>query len=321
MRRMTAARARAASLLLPMLLAAACKPAETLPSAWSIPLPQPVAEGATLSLDSARIAWIGTRGRLAGHDSAGRVVATVTVSGDSVPRLLWRSGDRLVISQGPRRLVRGQAGGGRAAAGWSSSAMRAAARDPRGRWVFTANRRGGVVGLDPATLAPRWGWAETGGEAVGLAVSPLADRVYVSVDRMEDVAPAVQVRDAGSGRVLFAADQAEALRGLAAGPDGTLYGWQANGLVVRLRHGPQGLRRIWAETPPVRGPEGELAVRVDPSGRRVAVFGQGRGARLAVLDALTGRVLGQTNAAPLDAAFDVGGRLYLLELGELRVLR
>ena len=71
----------------------------------------------------------------------------------------------------------------------------------------------------------------------------------------------------------------------------------------------------------MRGPGGELELRVDPAGRRVAVFGRGRGARLAVLDALTGRVLGQTNAAPLDAAFDVGGRLYLLEPGELRVLR
>src|SRR5688572_19382763 len=216
MRRMTAARAGAASLLLPVLLAAGCKPQETLPAAWSTPLPQPAAEGATLALDSARIAWIGSRGRLAGLDSAGRVVATVTVAGDSVPRLLWRSGGRLVIALGSRRLARGEAAGGRAAAGWSSSALRAAARDPRGRWVFTANRRGGVVGLDPATLAPRWGWAETGAEAVGLAVSPLADRVYVSTDRVEDVAPAVQVRDAASGRVLFAADQAEPLRGLAA---------------------------------------------------------------------------------------------------------
>jgi DNA-binding beta-propeller fold protein YncE len=322
MRRMTAARARAASLLFAFLLLAACKGEEALPSERRIPLPQPVAGGATLSIDSAGVAWIGARGRLAGVDTAaGRLLATVTIPGDSVPRVLWRSGARLVVAAGPRRLAGADAAGGSASGGWRSAALRAAARDPRGRWVFTANRRGGVVGLDAATLTPRWGWAETGGEAVGLAVSPLADRVYVSVDRNGEVPPAVQVRDAASGRVLFAADQAEPLRGLAAGPDGTLYGHHGNGLVVRLRHGPQGLRRIWAESPPVRGPEGELEVRVDPSGRRLAVFGRGRGARLAVLDALTGRVLGQTNTAPLDAAFDVGGRLYLLEPGELRVLR
>ena len=91
--------------------------------------------------------------------------------------------------------------------------------------------------------------------------------------------------------------------------------------MVRLRHGSHGLRRIWAESPAVRGAAGELELRMDPTGRRVVVFGRGRGARLAVLDALTGRVLLQTNAAPLDAAFDVGGRLYLLEPEELRVLR
>jgi DNA-binding beta-propeller fold protein YncE len=320
MRRMTAARARAASLLLFLLFAAACRARETLPGEAGIRLPGPAAEGATLAFDSAGVAWIGAPGRLTGVDSAGRPVATVTLPTDSVPRLLWRSGERLVIGAG-RRLRSADASGGAASAGWGSTALRAAARDPRGRWVFAANRRGGVWGLDPATLAPRWGWAETGGEAVGLAVSPLADRVYVSVDRNDQVPPAVQVRDAGSGRVLFAADQAEALRGLAAGPDGTLYGYQANGLVVRLRHGPDGLRRVWAATPPVRGPAGELRLRVDPAGRRVAVFGRGRGARLAVLDALTGRVLGQTNTAPLDAAFDVRGRLYLLEPSELRVLR
>ncbi|HEV3052925.1 MAG TPA: hypothetical protein VGX50_21640 [Longimicrobium sp.] len=321
MRRMTAARARAASLLLALVLAAACREKETLPAERGVPLPQPAAAGATLAFDSAGVAWIGARGRLTGIDTAGRTVATVTVPGDSVPRLLWRSGSRLVIASGRRRLRAADAAGGQASAGWASTGLRAAARDPRGRWVFAANRRGGVWGLDPATLAPRWGWTETGGEAVGLAVSPLADRVYVSVERSGDVAPAVQVRDAASGRVLFAADQAEALRGLVAGPDGTLYGHQGNGLVVRLRHGPQGLRRRWAESPAVRGPEGEMELRMDPTGRRVAVFGRGRGARLAVLDALSGKVLGQTNTAPLDAAFDVRGRLYLLEPSELRVLQ
>jgi DNA-binding beta-propeller fold protein YncE len=321
MRRMTAARARAASLLLALLFAASCRERETLSEERGVPLPQAAAAGATLAFDSAGVAWIGARGRLTGIDTTGRTVATVTVPGDSVPRLLWRSGGRLVIAAGRRRLRGADAAGGQASGGWASTGLRAAARDPRGRWVFAANRRGGVWGLDPATLAPRWGWTETGGEAVGLAVSPLADRVYVSVERSGEVPPAVQVRDAASGRVLFAADQAEALRGLVAGPDGTLYGYQANGLVVRLRHGPQGLRRIWAESPAVRGPAGELELRMDPTGRQVAVFGRGRGARLAVLDALTGKVRGQTNTAPLDAAFDVQGRLYLLEPSELRVLR
>ena len=319
MRRTAHARARAAAALLLALLAAGCRREDTLHTIRRIPLPDSAAEGATLAMDSARLAWIGAPGRLTAVDSAGRRAASVATGGQAVPRVLWRSGARLVIQDG-RRVAAADAAGGRAGRGWGASTLRAAARDPRGRWVFTANRRGGVVGLDAATLAPRWGWAETGGEALGMAVSPLADRVYVSVDRADDLPPAVQVRDAGSGRVLFAAEQAEPLRGLTAGPDGTLYAY-ANGLVVRLRHGREGLRRIWAETPGVRGPGGELELRVDPTGNRVAVFGRGRGATLALLDARTGRLLGQTRKAPLDAAFGVEGRLYLLEPRTIRVVR
>jgi hypothetical protein len=313
-----AARARALGLCLAALLAAGCRREVPLPAERRIPLAAPVAEGATLSVDSAELLWIGTPGRLAALDTAGRVVSQVRMARDSVPRVLWRTGPQLVIVDG-RRLSLADAAGDTAAFGWGSTGFRAAARDPRGRWVYAANRRGGIMGLDPATLRPRWEWAETGGEALGVAVSPLADRVYVSVDRAGEMPAAVQVRDAVSGRVLLAEEQADPLRGLTAGPDGTLYGY-ADGVVVRMRHGPQGLRRVWSETPDVRGPGGEMELRVDPSGARVAVFGRGKGARLAVLDALTGRVLGQTTA-PLDAAFGMEGRLYLLESGAVRVMR
>ena len=319
MRRTAHARARAAAALLLALLAAGCRREDTLHTIRRVPLPDSAAAGATLAMDSAGTAWIGAPGRLTAVDSAGRRGASIATGGDAVPRVLWRSGPRLVIQDG-RRVAAADAAGGRADRGWGASTFRAAARDPRGRWVFTANRRGGIVGLDAATLTPRWGWPETGGEALGMAVSPLADRVYVSVDRADDLPPAVQVRDAGSGRVLFAAEQAEPLRGLTAGPDGTLYAY-ANGLVVRLRHGREGLRRIWAETPGVRGPGGELELRVDPTGARVAVFGRGRGATLAVLNARTGQLQGQTRTAPLDAAFGAEGRLYLLERGTIRVVR
>jgi DNA-binding beta-propeller fold protein YncE len=312
------ARARLLGACLAALLAAGCRREAGLPAERRIPLAAPVAEGATLAVDSAGLLWIGTPGRLAAMDTAGRVVSQVRMGRDSVPRVLWRTGPRLVILDG-RRLSAADAAGGTAAFGWGSTAFRAAARDPRGRWVYAAGRRGGILGLDPATLRPRWGWAETGGDALGVAVSPLADRVYVSVDGAGEAPPAVQVRDAVSGRVLLAEDQADPLRGLTAGPDGTLYG-HADGLVVRMRHGPEGLRRVWSESPGVGGPAGGMELRVDPSGARVAVFGRGRGARLAVLDALTGRVLGQTTA-PLDAAFGMEGRLYLLEAGGVRVMR
>lgn len=318
MRRTGHARARLGAACLAVLLAAACRREPAIPAERRLPFAAPVAEGATLAADSAGLLWIGTPGRLTAMDTAGRGVAQVRITRDSVPRLLWRSGPQLTLVDG-RRLSHAAATGGTAEPGWGSTSFRAAARDPRGRWVYAVTRRGGVMGLDPATLRPRWSWAEEGGEAVGIAVSPLADRVYVSVDRAGDQPPAVQVRDAVSGRLRFSADQGDALRGLTAGPDGTLYGY-TDGMVVRLRHVPQGLRRVWAETPDVRGAAGEMELRLDPSGARLAVFGRGRGARLTLLDALTGRVLGQTTA-PLDAAFGAEGRLYLLEPGAVRVMR
>jgi hypothetical protein len=319
MRRRGPARARVLFLCLALLLTAGCRRQDTLPPARQIPLAAPVSEGATLAVDSAGLLWIGTPGRLTAVDTAGRAVGTVTLARDSVPRVLWRAGPRLVLRDG-RRISGADAAGGAAVAGYGSTGLRAAARDPRNRWVFTANRRGGVMGLDPASLQPRWSWPETGGEALGMAVSPLADRVYVSVDRAGDLSAAVQVRDAGSGRVLTSVEMDEPLRALAAGPDGTLYGL-SDGAVVRLRPGPGGLRRVWTEAPSIGASGDQVEMRMDPSGARVAVFGRGRGARLAVLDARTGRVLGVTKTAPLDAAFGAEGRLYLLEQRMIREVR
>jgi hypothetical protein len=296
---------------------AACERAEdTLGTVRRVPLPDSLPDGATLAVDSARHLWIGTPGRLMALDSAGRAVRVVQTPGTEPPRLLGQSEGRLGIAAGERVAV-AAAGSARASGGWSSAAVRTLAADPRGAWVFAANRRGGVVGLHAATLTPAWGWPETGTQALAVAVSPLGDRVYVSVEEAEDGKPQVQVRDAATGRVLFRAEQADALRALAAAPDGTLFGG-ADGDVVRLRHEGQVLRRLWSVSP---GAGDAAELRVDPTGRRVAVLGRGSGATLAVLDAGDGRVLGQTKTAPLDAAFGVDGRLYLLERRAVRIVR
>ncbi|MBW3655721.1 MAG: hypothetical protein KY444_06420 [Gemmatimonadetes bacterium] len=296
---------------------AACERAEdTLATVRRVPLPDSLPGAATLAVDSARHLWIGTPGRLMAVDSAGRAVRVVQTPGTEAPRLLGQSEGRLGIAAGERVAV-AAAGSARASGGWNSATVRTVAADPRGAWVFAANRRGGVVGLDAATLTPAWGWPETGMQALAVAVSPLGDRVYVSVEEAADAEPQVQVRDAATGRVLFRVEQDDALRALAAAPDGTLFG-VADGSVVRLRHEGQALRRLWSASPGV----GEAAeLRVDPTGRRVVVLGRGSGAALAVLDAGDGRVVGRTKTAPLDAAFGVDGRLYLLERRSVRIVR
>jgi hypothetical protein len=295
----------------------ACQVAEdTLATVRAVPLADSVPDGATLAVDSARHLWIGTPGRLMAVDTTGRGVRTVQTPGPDAPRLLGQSQGRLHIAAGERLAVAG-VDSPRAASGWRSPTVRTLAADPRGAWVFAANRRGGVVGLDAATLMPAWGWPETGAEALAVAVSPLGDRVYVSVAKSGDAGPRVQVRDAASGRVLYHVDQDEALSGLVAAPDGTLFG-VADGAVVRLQPRGQALRRMWSVSPKVGD---ALELRVDPTGRRLGVLGRGRGAALAVLNAGDGKVLGQTKTAPVDAAFGVDGRLYLLERRSVRTMR
>jgi hypothetical protein len=303
-----------------LLLLGACRtPEDTLDTLRRTPLPAMAAAGATLAVDSASVAWVGAPGRLVGVDSGGAAVAEVRLGGDTVPRLLWREGDRLVMEL-PGRLATAPAAGGAAGAGWASAALRGALRDPRGRWVYALTEGGGVVGLDAATLQPRWGWPEAGAEPLAGAVSPLADRVYLALDTAGGREAALQVRDAATGRLLAAADEDPALAALATALDGGLFA-AGGGAALRLAHTADEVRRVWREPTGVRGADGWMALRVDPAGRRLAVFGRGEGARLALLDARTGELLGETREAPRDAAFGPEGRLYLLEEGALRVVR
>jgi hypothetical protein len=313
-------RARRGALLLPLLaLLAGCAREDTLQTLHRLPLPPEAAGAATLAVDSTGMAWLGLPGRLQGVDSLGAAGAAVRVGGDTLPRLLWRDGDRLVLSL-PGRVAAADAGGGEAGPGWGSPRLRAVARDPRGRWAYAVLEGNGVVGLDARTLEPRWGWPETGASPLAAAVSPLADRLYVSVDTPGGRGPAVEVRDAATGRHLRSAAHDPSLGGMVVTGDGALFGASA-GAAFRLGDAEGRLRRAWARPTDARGAgDASLEVRADPAGRRVAVFGRGEGGRLVLLDGRTGEVLGETRTAPVDAAFAPGGRLYVLEEGALRVV-
>jgi hypothetical protein len=313
MRRTAHARARLAGLLL--LLAPGCRQAEdSLSTLRRVPLPEPAVAGATLAVDSAGTVWVGWPGRLVALDTAGAALAEVSVGGDTVPRLLWRAGDRLALAL-PGRVAIAPAAGGSPGPSWRGETYRAALRDPRGRWVYAVTVGGGVVGLEPDSLRPRWGWPAAGAEPAGAAVSPLGDRVYVALDTATARGAAIQVRDAGTGRVLLDAPRDEAPTALVAGADGALF-VADGGSVRRLEPRLAGLEEGWSRAV---GIGDALALRTDPTGHRVAAFSPGE--RLVLLDARTGEVLGETREAPLDAAFGPEGRLYLLEERALRVVR
>jgi hypothetical protein len=262
--------------------------------------------------------WVGENGRLIVMDTLGRVVAGFALPG-APARVLRMHGSRVYVSRGPRDLAVLDAGTGKVLA--ERRARRAAPMvvDPRGRWAFTAGRLGGVLGLD-TLLTTRWGWPEAGSTAGALAISPLGDRVYVALDGDDerDLVPALQVRDAFSGRILSTWEAPAPVRGLEPSPDGRIYGWDDDG-VFALRHTTAGVEEVWRVS--LAGLERVDAIHASPSGAKLAVLARGEGGGVRVLDAADGRVIAREGEAPPDAAWDVRGRLLVLGTREVRVVR
>ena len=298
--------------LLAALAVAGCRKQDTLRTLDRVPLPGAVSEAATLTLDSLGRAWVGDSARLTALDSAGRATVRVPVELRGAPRLLWLDSGRVFLR------VPGAAGVVDDATGKPGAVRRSdapLARDPRRRWVYTATRTGSVLGLDPRSLAPRWGWPDAGSPVSALAVSPLGDRVYVALSGSDrnDVPPSIEVRDALSGRLLSTWRTSGPARRLEVAPDGTLYGL-VGGDVVALRHGRAGLRPLWS-----RGFGGADELRVAPSGARIAVLARGKALRL--LAAADGKVLQEGTQSPRDVAWDAAGRLWVLGAREIRIVR
>jgi hypothetical protein len=303
-------------LLFVSLSIAGCRKQDTLRTLDRVPLPDSVSATATLVLDSLGRAWVGDSARLTAFDTAGRALARVPVELRGAPRLLWLDSGRVVLRVPT-------AAGVVDSAGKPGAVRRSAAplvRDPRRRWVYTATRTGSVLGLDPRTLAPRWGWPDAGSPVSALAVSPLGDRVYVALSGSDrnDVPPSIEVRDALSGRLLSTWRTGGPARRLEVAPDGTLYGL-IGGDVVALRHGRAGLKPLWSRG---FGGIGQLEadeLRVAPSGARIAVLVRGKNLRL--LSAADGKVLEEGKQSPRDVAWDAAGRLWVLGAREIRIVR
>ncbi|HEY0151672.1 MAG TPA: hypothetical protein VGB92_06735 [Longimicrobium sp.] len=309
---------RLLALFAALALAACREEGGELPILKRIPLPEPVSATATLATDDAGRVWVGDAGRLTVLDTLGHVAARIPVPG-APARVLRMRGARIYVTRGPRDLAVVDAGTGRILAERRSRRAGPVVIDPMARWAFTTARWGGVLGLD-TLLVTRWGWPEAGSEAGALAISPLGDRVYLAVNGDDDRSPAVQVRDAYSGRVLSSWEPPAPIRGLEAAGDGRLYGWDDDGAFA-LRHVTGGLAEVWRVSLGRAGLERIDALRVSPSGGRIAVLARGEGGGVRVLDTADGRVVAREGEAPPDAAWDVRGRLLVLMTREVRVVR
>jgi hypothetical protein len=303
-----------------LLLAVACGPdEERLEVERRIPLPAGVAGATSLAASGGRI-WISGGRALVALDTAGRLVtgvpmeasgARIVAVGASAVYLRTPATRLLVVDPGVPG-VRAR----RAGVGEDGFAL-----DPRGGDGYVVRPHGGILGVDAATLRPKWGWPERGAPGTALAVSPLGDRVYLALGGDE---PRILTRDAQSGRVLAETEAPGEVRRLLAGPDGVLYalvGEGRRGALLALRPGPEGLETVWREELGSIGAGDSARVVVSSRGDRLAVVSaEGEGtARL--LDARTGRLLRSSRPGVVDAAFAPDGALWLLRADELRVAR
>ncbi|HET6228518.1 MAG TPA: hypothetical protein VFE05_00485 [Longimicrobiaceae bacterium] len=315
--------------LLLLLLAACHHEGAAVKASRSIALPAAVHAGAGLRIDGRGRAWIVEPGRATVVDTTpNRPPSTMTVGkGVPIPAPLWDVTGRLYADSGSAAVSLLEAATGHAGRERNWRPAGPLARDPKGRWIYAAVRHGGVMGLGPVQLLPRWGWPEAGPAATALAVSPLGDRVYLALaaDTVEDADPAIRTLDAQSGRMLGTADEDLPVRFLAVGREETVFGYAeggGKGSVFALKPGAGGLAERWRVSLRQLELEAPVRVRLSPRGTRLAVFSTAAdGGGLRVLDAATGAVVSNAEKPPLDAAFDAGGRLLLLYPRELTLVR
>ncbi|HET6764964.1 MAG TPA: hypothetical protein VFH27_14870 [Longimicrobiaceae bacterium] len=304
------------------LLAGCREEGKALPSTRKVSLPAPAAAGASLRLDALGREWIVAGGQAMVVDTgrAPRVSRIAAGAGSPLAAPMWDLSGRLYADSSRSALAEIAARAGIAPPGIKLTGP--VARDPRGRWIYGTLRHAGIVGLRADSLRVLWGWPHAGPAATALAASPLGDRVYLALDasETEGTEPRVQVRDQQTGRVLADAKQPMPARSLVAAGDGFLYGYaeaDGTGAVFSLRHVPDGLEERWRTSLRHAGMTAPAAVRLSPTGERLAVFGEG-GVRL--LDARTGTVVGHLNERPRDAAFDARGQLHLLYAARTEVI-
>jgi hypothetical protein len=275
-------------------------------------LPIDVDSAATLHVDAAGRFWIGGAGAAVVLDEGGAELFRVPTPGEAAPEFAasavgvmhLQAGDTLVAvdaSTGARKGARD---------GFAGVVLRA---DARGRYLLQGAASGAVLGFDPVTLEPRWGWAARGAPTTALATAPEGNVVWQALEVGENAGLLLE-RDLQTGRVLEVARMFDRIAGLEATPGGDLIAVIVGTRrvhVILLRPRGSSMTQVWRSVVDLDGSRA-VRTRYAAAAGMVAVFTPGSEAGLRVLDAKTGESSGFIEDAPLDAAFGPDGALYLL---------
>lgn len=273
---------------------------------------------ASLYLDDKGTPWIARPGEVAAVAADGAAAARMPLPGSEVPEILAvtegavhaRVGDRLV------RVDSATSAEPAKRAGFGGTAL---LLDVRGRFLAQGASSGAVLGFEPDSLVPVWGWAARGAPTTALAMTPEGDVVWQAL--APDGSRAVLLeRDVQTGRILDEHRLFGEIVSLGSTPSGDLIAVVAEGdriIVLRLRPRADRLTPVWRLVLRLDG-DGQVVVRSARATDRIAVFRRGSETGLRVLDAEAGKVVGAVEETPLDAAFSPDGALYLLTDREIR---
>jgi hypothetical protein len=275
-------------------------------------LPIDVDSAATLHVDSHRRFWIGGPGETVVLDTGGAELFRVSTPGAAAPEVVASAGGAMHLRAGDTLIAVDASTGARsgARAGFGGVRVRA---DVRGRYVLQGAASGAVLGFDPTTLEPRWGWPSRGAPTTALAAAPEGDVVWQALELGENAGLLLE-RDFQTGRILEAARMFDRVAALEATPAGDLIAVIAGTRrvhVILLRPRGSSMTQVWRSVLDLDGTQA-IRMRYAAATDMLVVFTPGSGAGLRVLDAKAGESWGSIEDAPLDAAFGPDGVLYLL---------
>lgn len=273
---------------------------------------------ASLYLDGEGTPWIGRAGEVAAVAADGATAARVSLPGSDVPEILAVT-ERAVHARIGDRLVRVDPAASAEPAERAGFGGTALLLDVRGRFLAQGASSGAILGFEPDSLMPVWGWAARGAPTTALAMTPEGDVVWQAL--APDGTRAVLLeRDVQTGRILDEHRLFGEIVSLGSTPSGDLIAVVADGdrvIALRLRPRADRLTPVWRLVLRLDG-DGPPIVRYAPATHRIAVFRRGTETGLRVLDAEAGEVIGAVEETPLDAAFSPDGALYLLTSREVR---